>query len=102
MTLLLSGTLKLGEKLVGNWLQATLFSEGVGAQPAWLYRLGEQRVVAILIHNPEGAAPWSPRVVRLTSETLGPEPVMLSAHMRVSHLLPGESGWVVLEWPLKK
>lgn len=100
VTLLLSGTLTLGETLVGNWLQATLFSEGVKAKPPWLYRLGDQRVVAILIHNPEGAAPWAPRVVRLTSESLGPEPVKLPAHMRVPQLLPGESGWVVLEWPL--
>lgn len=100
--LLLSGALELGETLVGNWLQATLFSEGVEAQPPWLYRLGGQRVVALLLHNPEGAAPWAPRVVRLTSESLGPGSVTLSAHMRVSQLLPGESSWVVLEWPLDK
>jgi uncharacterized protein DUF2381 len=100
--LLLSGALEPGETLVGKWLQATVFSEGVEMKPPWFYRLGEQRVVALLLHNPEGAAPWAPRVVRLTSESLGPEPVTLSAHMRVPQLLPGESGWVVLEWPLKK
>jgi hypothetical protein len=100
--LLLSGALEPGETLVGKWLQATVFSEGVEAKPPWFYRLGEQRVVALLLHNPEGAAPWAPRVVRLTSESLGPEPVTLVAHMRVPQLLPGETGWIVLEWPLSK
>ncbi|MFL5357003.1 DUF2381 family protein [Archangium sp.] len=100
--LLLSGALEPGTKLVGNWLQATVFSEGVEANPPWFYRLGEQRVVTLLLHNPEGAAPWAPRVVRLTSESLGPGPVTLVAHMRVPQLLPGETGWVVLEWPLEE
>lgn len=100
--LLLSGALEPGKTLVGNKLQATVFAEGVEAKPPWFYRLGGQRVVAMLLHNPEGEAPWAPRVVRLTSESLGPEPVTLVAHMRVSQLLPGESGWIVLEWPLDK
>lgn len=100
LKLLLSGALEPGKKLVGHKLQATVFSEGVEAKPPWIYRLGEQRVVAILFHNPEGAAPWVPRVVRLTSGLLGPEPVTISAHMRTPQLMPGESGWVVMEWPV--
>jgi uncharacterized protein (TIGR02268 family) len=100
MKLLLSGAVGLGEKLSGTALPATLFPEGVEAKAPWLYRLGEQTVLAIPLRNPEGAAPWEPRVVWLRSESLGPKPVALSAQMRVPRLMPGESGWVIMEWPL--
>ncbi|WNG50968.1 DUF2381 family protein [Archangium minus] len=101
LKLLLSGAVELGERLVGNQLWATLLPEGVDAKAPWLYRVGRQRVLAIPIHNPEESVPWEPRVVRLTSASLGPKPVALPIHMRAPPLMPGESGWVLMEWPLK-
>ncbi|MGZ3460191.1 MAG: DUF2381 family protein [Archangium sp.] len=100
MRLLLSGAVGLGEKISGTVFPATLFPEGVEAKKPWMYQSGEQRVLAILLHNPEGAAPWEPRVVRLRSESLGPKPMVLSAQVRIPRLMPGASGWVLLEWPL--
>lgn len=100
--LLLSGAVELGRSIIGAPASASLIAEGVEAERPWVYRMGEQRVLAIAFRNPEGAAPWIPRVVWLSSESLGPKPVALSARMRVSRLMPGERGWVVMEWPLDK
>lgn len=102
MKLLLSGEVELGMRLIGNQAHATLFSEGVGAEALWGYRLGEQRVSAILVRNPEGAAPWEPRLTWLTSGSLGPKPVALPARMLPPRLLPGASGWVLMDWPLEE
>jgi uncharacterized protein (TIGR02268 family) len=99
MRLLLSEEWLLGKKLTGTWLMARLFSEGVNAESPWLCQSGEQRVLAIRIHNPEGASPWEPRGVWLRSEALGPKPVALSARMRVPRLMPGERGWVLVDLP---
>lgn len=102
MKLLLSGEVELGERLISNQSQATFFSEGVEAETFWGYRLGKQRVSAILVRNPEGAALWAPRVAWLTSSSLGPKPVALPARMLPPRLLPGERGWVLMDWPLDK
>lgn len=99
--LLLSQDWLLGKMLTGSSLMATLFPQGVEAQQPWLYRSGKQRVLAIPIHNPEDAPPWEPRVVWLKSKALGPKPVALSARMRVPRLMPGESAWVLLDWPFE-
>jgi uncharacterized protein (TIGR02268 family) len=99
MSLLLSGGEALGQNLVGDQLHATVLSEGLKANTPWLYRGGAQRVLAVLVRNPEGAASWEPRVVWLTSGSSGSKPVALSARMRVPRLLSGESGWVLIPWP---
>lgn len=102
MKLLLSGEVELGERLISNQSHATFFAEGVAAKTFWGYRLGDQRVSAILVRNPEGAAPWEPRVTWLTSSSLSPKPVALPVRMLPPRLLPGASGWVLMDWPLDK
>lgn len=102
MKLLLSGEVELGKPFSSNQVQATFFSEGVEAEALWNYRLGGQRVSAILVRNLEGAAPWEFRVVRLTSSALGPDPMELPARMHPPRLMPGARGWVLMEWPLDK
>jgi uncharacterized protein (TIGR02268 family) len=98
MRLLLSGEGGLGKRLVGTSIPITVVSEGVEARTPWLYQWGTQWVLAVPVRNPEGAAPWEPRVVWLTSGSPGSKPEALSARMRVPRLLPGESGWVLIPW----
>jgi len=99
MRLLLSGDGGLGKRLVGNPIPIPVLSEGVEANAPWLYQWGTQRVLAVSVRNPEGAAPWEPRVVWLTSGSPGSKPEALSARMRVPRLMPGESGWALIPWP---
>jgi len=99
MTRLLSAERVLGMKLEEKRIPATVLSEGVRGNVPWMYEWGGQRVVAVPVHNPVGAAPWEPRVVWLTSGSPGSKPKALSARMRGSRLMPGESGWVLIPWP---
>jgi uncharacterized protein (TIGR02268 family) len=99
MRLLLSEEWLLGERLKGNLLSALVLSEGVQVTAPWRYQWGSRKVVAFPVRNPEGAAPWEPRVVWLTSGSPGSKPEALSARMRVPRLMPGESGWVLIPWP---
>ncbi|WP_309894397.1 DUF2381 family protein [Archangium sp.] len=102
MTRLLSAERVLGMKLEEEQIPATVLSEGVRGAVPWMYEWGGQRVVAVPVHNPVGAAPWEPRVVWLTSGSPGSKPKALSARMRGSRLMPGESGWVLIPWPDQK
>lgn len=98
MKLLLSGEGVLGQKLMGHPLQVSILGEGVEVNVPWLYQGSTHRVVAVPVRNPEGGAPWEPRVVWLTSGVPGSKPVALSAWMRAPRLMPGESGWVLIPW----